>query len=76
MILPQNDIRGKEAVETWITRFTHAKVLDISYENNQEGFEKDFNDIYVQRGRKGASKVLQEAVNNAGYQFQPIEMTG
>ena len=76
LILSQNDIRGKEAVETWKTRFSHAKVLEISYCNDENDFEKDYNDIYVQRGKKDASLILKEAISKVGYQIEPIEMPG
>jgi len=76
IILPQNDERGKEAVEVWKTRFDHARVLNIPYCNNEEDFEKDFNDIYVRRGRVDAGLILREKLRDIGYKIEPLEITG
>lgn len=60
-ILPQNDIPGKESAAKWKEKMPHARMLEIPYEEGQ----KDFNDIWREKGKEQANQILREAMRRA-----------
>ncbi|TET99355.1 MAG: hypothetical protein E3J30_04720 [Anaerolineales bacterium] len=69
ILLPQNDERGREAVQNWKELLPHARVLrDYPYKDD----EKDLNDQVKRYGLVKAANILRESLTDVGVYIQVV----
>lgn len=64
-ILPQNDEAGKKAVEKWMDELPQARLLNVSYRQDQ----KDLNDLVAEYGIQKTKQTLTELLKEQNIEY-------